>query len=159
MAEQGYAKDVIAAVVDVTADNIPDVWRRVSALESLKHQADFEPLVAGFKRVGNIIKKSEAFEADAEPGVVKESLFEHKSESTLHGVYQAAEKKVTDAMARGQFDQALKEIASLRNPVDAFFEDVMVLTEDPAVRSNRLNLLGHIARLFGKFADFSKISV
>jgi glycyl-tRNA synthetase beta chain len=62
-------------------------------------------------------------------------------------------------MSQGQYDRALKEIASLRDPVDGFFEDVMVMTDNMQVRSNRLNLLGRIAQLFGQFADFSKITV
>ncbi len=158
LAEEGYSKDVIAAVVDVSADDVPNVWNRVSALESLKAQLDFEPLVAGFKRVGNIIKKSGKFDEDAGLEAVNETLFEHASETDLYSIYREVEGKVTEAMARGSFDQALREIASLRNSVDAFFDGVMVMTDDAKVRDNRLALLGHIASLFGRFADFSKIS-
>ena len=68
------------------------------------------------------------------------------------------EKKVVDAMNKGFFDQALVDIASLRVVVDAFFDEVMVLAEDKQVRRNRLALLGCITELFGKFADFSKLS-
>jgi glycyl-tRNA synthetase beta chain len=159
MAEQGFAKDVIAAVVDVTVDDIPNAWQRVAALESLKHQPDFDPLVAGFKRVVNIIKKSAASEAPLQGGPVQPDLFEHRSESSLNDAYQNVKHKVHEAMSQGQYDRALKEIASLRDPVDGFFEDVMVMTDNMQVRSNRLNLLGRIAQLFGQFADFSKITV
>jgi glycyl-tRNA synthetase beta chain len=158
MVEDGFAKDVVAAVVNVTVDNVPTAWRRVSALQALKHQPDFDPLVAGFKRVVNIIKKSAASEAPVEGGPVETALFEHRSESNLYSAYQTAKQKVDAAMSQGQYDRALKEIASLRDPVDAFFEDVMVMTDNVRVRSNRLNLLDRIAHLFGQFADFSKIA-
>ena len=158
LAEEGHSKDVIAAVVDVSADDVPNVWNRVSALESLKAQPDFEPLVAGFKRVGNIIKKSGKFDEGTGLKAIDETLFEHASEADLYSNYQEVEGKVTEAMARGLFDQALREIASLRNSVDAFFDGVMVMADDAKIRDNRLALLGHIAALFGRFADFSKIS-
>jgi glycyl-tRNA synthetase beta chain len=157
LTEQGYSKDVIAAVTDISVDDVPNVWNRVRALESMKVHLDFEPLVAGFKRVGNIIKKSGEGAAGA-PGEVDEKLFEHESESELYGAFQRVEKKVSLAMAQGMFDQALQDIASLRGFVDAFFDGVMVMTDDRIVRANRLTLLRQITFLFGKFADFSKIS-
>jgi glycyl-tRNA synthetase beta chain len=60
LAEEGFDKDVVAAVVNVSSDNIPDVWQRTAALQTLKGAADFEPLAAGFKRVVNILRKTEA---------------------------------------------------------------------------------------------------
>ncbi len=158
MAEEGYSRDVIAAVTDVSADDVPNAWKRVAALESLKKLKDFEPLAAGFKRVGNILKKSGEQDGRALPGEVRSELFQHDSEAALYAAFRNVARKVAEAMARAKYEVALKEIASLRQPVDAFFDGVMVMTEDSAVRVNRLNLLGHIASLFGSFADFSKIS-
>ena len=156
LAEEGYAKDVIAAVVDVSVDDIPNVWNRVRALNSLKAEPDFVPLVAGFKRVGNILKKAGGTEKNPQP--VNPDLFEHASEGDLYAAYGEVEVKVTQSLDQQRFDQALLDIASLRNMVDKFFDDVMVMTDNADVRRNRLALLGHIAALFGRFADFSKIS-
>jgi glycyl-tRNA synthetase beta chain len=72
--------------------------------------------------------------------------------------YETVKEKVEDHLNEDRFDQALVEIASLREAADAFFDGVMVMADDPAVRRNRLALLGHIADLFGGFADFSKLS-
>ena len=91
-------------------------------------------------------------------GEVNEKLFEHKSESALFSAYKKVEKSVSDKMSKGFFDQALLDIASLRDVVDAFFNGVMVMAENKHIQNNRLALLGLIASLFGKFADFSKIS-
>lgn len=155
LAEDGYSKDTIAAVLNVSCDNIPQTWSRVGALEKLKAKPDFEPLAVAFKRVVNIIKKTDDLQvADVDP-----KLFQHESEPALLAAYEAVKKKVEDHLKKDLFDQALVEVASLRDSVDAFFEGVMVMTDDPAVRRNRLALLALIAALFGGFADFSKLSI
>ena len=158
LADQGYAKDTIAAVVDVSIDHVPNLWSRLEAIESFKAKPDYEPLTVAFKRVVNILRKSDKQKEQERLGKVKENLFEHESESALFAAYQKVEKKVSEAMEKGLFEKALKDIATLREPVDAFFDGVMVLAEDQNVRRNRMALLEHIATLFGKFADFSKLS-
>ncbi len=154
LAEDGSSKDTIAAVLSVSCNNIPQTWSRAVALEKLKAKPDFEPLAVAFKRVVNIIKKADDFQA----ADVDHKLFQHESEPALLAAYEAVKKKVDDNLKKDIFDQALVEIASLRDTVDAFFEGVMVMTDDMAVRRNRLALLGLIATLFGRIADFSKLS-
>ncbi len=156
LAEEGHSKDVIAAVADVTVDDIPNVWNRVAALENLKAQPDFAALVAAFKRVGNIIKKSDRSEMGAELDV---NLFEHSSESALFAAYERVQAHVFEAVKRGANQFALSQIASLRPAVDEFFDGVLVMAEKQRIRQNRLALLRQIATLFGQVADFSKISV
>ena len=85
-------------------------------------------------------------------------MFQHDSEPALLAAYEAVKMKVEDNLKKDLFDQALVDIASLRGAVDAFFDGVMVMADDMAVRHNRLALLGLIASLFGGFADFSKFS-
>ena len=138
----------------MAADNIPDTWRRAAALEKLKAKPDFVPLAVAFKRVVNIIKKADAFQT-YDPD---QNLFQHASESALLSAYNQVKNQVENDITNGLYEQALVKIASLRDPVDAFFEGVMVMTENDEVRKNRLALLGQIAALFGKFADFSKLS-
>ncbi|MBW1835790.1 MAG: glycine--tRNA ligase subunit beta [Deltaproteobacteria bacterium] len=158
LTEDGFSKDVIAAVVDVSADHVPNVWRRVHALEDLKSAPDFDPLAIAFKRVVNILKQAGVFESAGALAPVEENLFQHECESTLYLTYKKVKRNVSENLGKGFFDRALLDVASLRNDVDAFFDGVMVLTEDMGIRKNRLTMLGHIAALFGKFADFSKIS-
>ncbi|MFZ0133200.1 MAG: glycine--tRNA ligase subunit beta [Desulfobacterales bacterium] len=156
LGEEGFSKDVIAAVIDIAGDNVPDIWNRVRALEALKAQPDFEPLAAAFKRVGNIIRK--AGTAGRGSQKIDAALFEHESEGALYAAFQAVEKKAAAAVDRGRFDLALREIATLRARVDDFFDGVMVMSDEKRLRENRLALLGAIAGLFEKFADFAKIS-
>jgi glycyl-tRNA synthetase beta chain len=158
LVEDGFSKDVVSAVVSVSVDAVPSAWHRVRALESLKAKPDFQPLVAGFKRVSNILKKSGGIDATAQPASVDESLFDNEAESGLLAACQKAEVKVTAAVKSALFDDALLTIASLRGSVDAFFDGVMVMTDDRQVRDNRLALLARTARLFESFADFSKIA-
>jgi glycyl-tRNA synthetase beta chain len=154
LSEEGFSKDVISAVLSVSADNIPNVWSRTRALQLLKAEPDFEPLAVAFKRVVNIIKKAENFEGT----VVEPVLFENDSESNLLFSLENVEKNVNKKLDEGAFDQALKDMATLRGPVDRFFDDVLVMAEDDRIRKNRLALLQRIATLFEKIADFSKIA-
>jgi len=152
--DDGFSKDTVAAVLSVAADNIPDTWRKADALEQLKAKPDFEPLAVAFKRVVNIIKKAE----DITTNDPDRNLFQHESEAALLDAFERVKTRVEDDLANGLYGQALVKIASLRDPVDVFFEAVMVMADDIKVRHNRLALLGMIANLFGKFADFSKLS-
>jgi glycyl-tRNA synthetase beta chain len=158
LSEDDFSKDVIAAVVDVSVDHVPNVWRRVHALEDLKSAPDFEPLAVAFKRVVNILKQAGVSKSAGTLAAVEENLFQHECESTLYAAYKRIKRNVSKNLGQGFFERALLDVASLRNDVDAFFDGVMVLTDDMGIRKNRLTLLEHIAALFGKFADFSKIS-
>ena len=154
LADEGLSKDIIAAVTSVSADRIPDVERRVNALEKLKGNPGFEPLAAAFKRVENILKKS----TETEAAPVNPALFAHASEGALHAACQTATAQVDRLMGQGDLDSALGAIAALRDPVDAFFNDVMVMADEDDVRRNRLALLASISAIFGQIADFSQIS-
>jgi len=154
LSEEGFSKDVIAAVIHVSADHIPQVWKRVEALQQLRSAHDFEPLAIAFKRVVNIIKQAGRLETMK----VNEEQFQHTCESDLYNAYKNILKRVEESLKRGDFSQVLLDIAGLRKPVDAFFDGVMVMAEDIKIRNNRLAMLGRIAALFEKLADFSKIS-
>jgi glycyl-tRNA synthetase beta chain len=154
LVEEGFSKDVIAAVADTDTDNVPNVWNRVHAIQDLKTAADFEPLAVAFKRVVNIIKKADLPARKK----VDEKLFEHASEKALYSAYNDLQGKVSGYLDKGRFDQAFREIAKLGDPVDAFFDGVMVMSKEKKIRNNRLSLLAMISDLFSQFADFSKIS-
>ncbi len=154
LVDEGYSKDIVSAVVAVGIDNIPYVWRRVEALNQLKGQPDFEPLAVAFKRVANILRKSdENVEEEADPGVMTEP-----AEIDLMKALDKVCLDVDRLLAIGDLEKALTSIASLRAPVDRFFDDVMVMVDDDRLRRNRLALLAQIASLFMRIADFAKIS-
>jgi len=103
----------------------------------------------------NILKKAEHFQG----GQVSASLFEERCESDLYDACNLVRQKVAGFLAEGNFDRALMEISGLRGVVDAFFDGVMVMADNPDVKNNRLALLSEIAALFKDIADFSRISV
>lgn len=156
--EEGFSRDIISAIVSVSVDHIPNVWRRIRALQSLKKKPDFDPLAIAFKRVVNIIKQAQSkgiYEKDAG---VERRLFQDPSEESLFRAYQGVEDKISERLKQGLIEAAFLDMASLRGEVDAFFDGVLVMAEDLSLRRNRLALLGSIAALFARLADFSKIS-
>ena len=156
LAEQGFSKDVIAAVVSVGADNVLEVHRRVAALQDLKGKPGFDPLAIAFKRVINIIKKAE--QKDFDTLELDVNRFLHASEKSLFKTSVAVKSRANHLITTGRIEEALTEIASLKPSVDVFFEEVLVMDPDPVIRRNRLALLCTVAGVFEKIADFSKIS-
>ena len=154
LVEEGFSKDVVAAITEVSADHVLNVWNRVKALEELKAAPDFEPLATAFKRVVNIMKKTDLTNVAA----VDAGLFEDAAETALYEAFLKVKNSVETCFETADFNQAFLDIASLRNVVDDFFEKVLVMTKEDALRINRLALLGEIAGLFGRVADFSRIT-
>jgi glycyl-tRNA synthetase beta chain len=148
---RGIPVDVVEAVLSARFDDPLDAVARVEALGALKAQAGFEPLAVAFKRVGNIIKGGVETPLRAE-------LFEADCERILAEATAQAGAAVSKAVAGGDYAAALQAIAALRIPVDAYFDGVMVMVDDPDVKGNRLALLTEVGRLFEDIADFSKIS-
>ncbi len=148
---QDYPADVVDAVLSAAFSEPVDAVDRVKALAALKGREDFEPLAVAFKRVGNIIKGG--LEQAVEP-----ALFEDDCEKELFEQLQQVQSKVAELVAGRNYPAALEAIAGLRAPVDAFFDGVMVMAEDQAVKNNRLALLTSIAGLFKGVADFGRIA-
>jgi glycyl-tRNA synthetase beta chain len=146
-----FPNDAVDAAVSADFDELVDVKARIAALTEFETHSDFEPLAVAFKRVGNIIKAGT--DAPVDP-----ALFEDSAEVALYEAFSSVKASVEIRVAAGSWLDALTEIATLRGPVDAFFDRVMVMAEDQRVRTNRLALLTAIARMFGRIADFSKIA-
>ncbi len=151
MLTQDYPQDVVDAVLAASFDDPLDAQERVKALAELKGREDFEPLAVAFKRVMNIIK--EGLERAVDP-----RIFEAPCEKELQSALEKIQTEVAEKVVDGDYPGALVAISTLRGPVDAFFEGVMVMAEDEAVRNNRLALLTGVAQLFKGIADFSRIA-
>ena len=148
---QGFPVDVVEAVLSASFTEPVDAVERVRALALLKGREDFEPLSVAFKRVVNIIK-------GGVEQTVDEALFEAEYERELFSALCRVEGRVSTLVAERNYSSALETIASLRPPVDHFFDHVMVMADDVAVKNNRLALLTQIAGLFKNIADFSRIA-
>ncbi len=148
---QEWPQDVVEAVLAAAFSDPLDALARVRALAELKGQENFEPLAVAFKRIVNIIK-------DGLDRPVDPTLFQSPCEQELYGALQKVQGEVEAQVGRGDYATALQAIATLRGPVDAFFDGVMVMAKEESVRQNRLALLTAVARLFRGIADFARIA-
>jgi glycyl-tRNA synthetase beta chain len=150
LAAEGVRSDVVDAALSVGFDD-PLIGReKVKALDALRSSEDYQPLVTALKRAGNILPKGFT-------GVVNEGLLAQEAEKALYAAFARIRGRVEEKIAQLDFSGALADIASLRKEVDAFFDTVMVMDKDPAVKANRLALLSGVTGLFSRIADFSRL--
>jgi len=152
--EQGYSAQEVDAVLALHPTRLGDVPRRLAAVRSFAALPEAAPLAAANKRVGNILKKSDALVgAGVEPALLVEP-----AEAALHAALAAMAPKADIAFAAGDYSGSLQILAGLKSPVDAFFEAVMVNAEDAALRANRLALLGDLHAAMNRVADLSRLA-
>ena len=150
----GFAYDEVSAVFRAGADELVDARKRLKALRAIRKSRNFEPLTVSFKRIRKILEKAPA----AEKGHgVRPALFEADAERELHAAMLGAATKVKEYKRSAEYQKALEVIAGMRKTVDGFFEGVMVMAENEAVRRNRLALLSELLGEFTTIADFSEL--
>ncbi|TRY26212.1 glycine--tRNA ligase subunit beta [Brevibacillus sp. LEMMJ03] len=145
--EEQIRYDVIDAVLSADIALVPDVLAKAKALMAAVQADDFKLTVEQFNRAGNLAQK-------AEDDAIDEAVFTEDAERALYKAYLSVREQV-----EGLDDQAavLSTLSQLREPIQSFFDAVMVMADDQAVRRNRLALLLGISRLIGAYADFSKL--
>ncbi len=155
--ERGFEGADIDAVLAVDAERLDRVEPRLAALAEFRRLPDFDALAAANKRIANILRKS-AVDPDAPAGCpVAPERFVEPAEIALHRALEAATPVVEANLARLDFSAGLRSLATLRAPVDAFFDTVMVNSPDPLLKSNRLALLGGLALQMNRVADLSRL--
>ena len=155
--DEGARHDAIDAVLSADADNLLLVARRLEALIVFINTEDGKNLLAGTKRAANILAAEEKKGAVADVAI-DASLFTQDEEKALHQAVQAASVEAEAAIKKEDFAAAMTAMALLRQPVDAFFEGVLVNDDNEKVRANRLALLKAIRDVTSQVADFSKIA-
>jgi glycyl-tRNA synthetase beta chain len=150
LTEEGYPYDAIDAVLSTGIDSLVDVKQKVMAFSNLKNLPHFEPLAIAFRRVVSILTE-EAL------GEVQPDLLTDPAEKELYAQYLRVKDPVQQCIEDKDFAQALEKIVEIKGAVDDFFDQVMVMVEEDALRKNRLHLLYGISRLFANIADFSRI--
>jgi len=156
----GLRQDTVRSVVRSGKGWSPpsEALRRGKALEAIRDTDDFRALAAAAKRTRNILGKSAKREDLGEGEGVDSELFQLQEEHDLFEAYQAARSDLTQFEATSQYAQAFRRLAELRPTVDRFFDKVMVMDPDLALRSNRLRLLSELDNLaFSRLADLSEI--
>jgi glycyl-tRNA synthetase beta chain len=147
-----YPGDLVEAVLAAGWDDVVDARERLAALAEVRARPDFIPLAVAFKRVANIQEKGGA--GGAQPDLV---LFREDAEGKLHATIVELKARVGAEKRARNYVAALRTIAEIKPAVDEFFDKVLVMAEDEAVRRNRLALMREVSALFADVADFRKI--
>ncbi len=155
---RGQAYDIVKAVLAAGASDVRDAVARAEAVTAVRRSEDFAAVSAAFKRMKNILSQARDKEISAAPGIDARLLTEPTEKALAEKSAQLAEK-VSALRGKKSYTAALEQIATLRPQVDAFFEAVMVMSPDEAVRANRLALLEKVLGDFSGIADFSEIVI
>ncbi len=151
--ERGHAQDAVEAVVAQLPDRLDDILERLDAVKIFSALPEAASLAAANKRISNILKKNEGVHGEVQPKLLAEP-----AEQTLYGAMTETRQAVDQAFAKADFSATLKALAALRDDVDAFFNEVMVMAEDQALRTNRLALLQSLHAMMNRVADISRLA-
>jgi len=149
--DQGYTADEFDAVITVNPAEPLDFMQRLQAVKAFRQLPEAESLAAANKRIRNILKKSES-----QPAASVGALVEAQEKQLLQAALQSAED-IKPLLAQRDYQATLNRLAGLRNDVDAFFDHVMVMTDDLDLRASRLALLNLLSEQFLTCADISKL--
>lgn len=152
--EQGYSAQEVDAVLALRPQRLGEVARRLAAVRTFAALPEAPALAAANKRVGNILKKAEG---EVQP-VVKPELLREAAEAALNAALAHVAPVADAAWAAGDYTANLKALAALKAPVDAFFDQVMVNADDPALKANRLGLLATLHQAMNRVADLSRLA-
>ena len=152
--EQGYTANQVAAVVDSRPAELRELPRRLAAVREFEAMPESGALAAANKRIVNILRKS----GNEAAAAVDVERLDEAAERELHAAFRTLEPAVDAHCAGGDYTAALKSLATAKPAVDRFFDEVMVMADDPAVRANRLALLRRVAQTMNRVADISRLA-
>lgn len=161
LANRHIPPDMIQAVLSVAWNDLLTVIQKAEALQQLRTSAQFNEAVTTFSRVVNILPKTtrQLIETGHQAFSVEPKLFQTEIELQLMNAHQAIAKEIADHAQHGSYQKAFETLSSLKNVIDQFFDQVMVMDKNEAIRENRVNLLTNIAGTIWSIADFSKIAM
>ncbi len=151
--DQKISPDVLDAVTSNHPTRPLDIEQRLKAVNHFRQLEEAESLAAANKRIGNILKKIEG----KLPDKINNKLLVDTEEKQLFEKLTGLQQQVTDQVNNGEYQKALSQLATLRRPVDDYFDHVMVMVDDDKLRNNRIALLNNLHQLFLKIADISKL--
>jgi len=151
--DKNISADIFDAVLACFPTRPVDFTRRIEAVNAFKTLPEAESLAAANKRIRNILKKVKGKVSTD----VNSSLLQEASEKDLHATVSQISNQVNAFYADGDYQSALTKLAALKDPVDQFFDDVMVMADDEALKNNRVALLNQISDLFLQAADLSRL--
>lgn len=153
--DAGLVTETFEAVMVRQPASLVDFDRRLAAVQTFARLEQAESLAAANKRIANILRQA----GDPEGLRVTKKLLQHEAEQALYNALDNAQTKVGPMIKVRSYAEALNTLADLKGPVDRFFDEVMVMADDEAVKNNRLALLGELRALFLDIADISRLSI
>ena len=157
--DAGARHDLVDAVITRDSNDILEITRRVEALSALLSTDDGKNLLAGYKRAANILAAEEKKDARTyEPRTAAREVFTLEAENALVSAIESVDAAAAAKVRANDYKGAIAALATLRAPVDTFFEQVLVNDKDATVRANRLHLLAALRNTMHLVADFSKIA-
>jgi len=153
-ADEGFTTDMFEAVRVRRPASLVDFRERLRAVAEFVELEPAVSLAAANKRTANILRKAEFVDG----GDLEANLLTDDAERVLYHAMQSAQKDIAPLIGKRRYADSLRRLAELRTPVDSFFDDVMVMTDDDAIRNNRLALLAELRALFLDVADISRLT-
>ena len=156
--ERGVRHDLVSAVFALAAeDDLVRLLARVEALKGLLDTEDGVNLLAAYRRASNIVAIEERKDGQAVAGEPEAGLLREPAEQVLYDALEVARGRIEPALAAEDFAAAMAALAALRQPVDRFFDGVLVNAAEPELRGNRLRMLGRIRGNLQRVADFTLV--
>ena len=149
--DQGYLADEFAAVYELKPTRPLEFDKRLRAVRQFRELAEYSDLIAANKRISNILRQS----GELKGVQVKPELLVEQSELQLYEQAMNLSKQIVPLIRASDHGEILRKLAVLRDPIDSFFDDVMVMAEDKQIRRNRVALVGFVSRLFREVAEIS----
>jgi glycyl-tRNA synthetase beta chain len=156
--DAGARHDLVDAVLTADSNDILEITRRVEALSALLDSADGKNLLAGYRRAANILAAEEKKDSKTYDAVSDQSKFVLAEETALASAIKHVDAEAAVKARANDYRGAITALATLRAPVDAFFEKVLVNDPDASIRANRLHLLAALRNTMHLVADFSKVA-
>lgn len=151
--KNNFAYDEIDAVMEIPHNKLPDTVNRAKALQNTRNNEEFQKVAGSFKRINNILAKNKC-----EIGI-DETLFNMEEEKKLFQALNQLEQNLDLQILSKNYEKALLKVSEIANIVDKFFDEVLVMDKDEAIKNNRISLLNKLREQFLKIADFSKLVI
>jgi glycyl-tRNA synthetase beta chain len=155
---EGYTFDEVKSVVGVLGNNkfknLGSLLTKLAALRNARQKGDFSSISAVFKRINNILSQAKKQNIDI-LATVDESLLQENAEKNLFDCIKKTRSEVADYVAQNKYTEIFDKVLEMKPTIDEFFEKIMVMAENSAVKSNRISLLNSTKNIFSEFLDFS----
>ncbi|NOZ63666.1 MAG: hypothetical protein GXO71_01750, partial [Caldiserica bacterium] len=153
--EEGLRYDIVESVLATGDESLQDVYLKAAALGNLQKEGRFSQIMTPYKRIANILKQAEEKRVAVGIGKVQEELITEKAEQALWEKTQAMRAEIPRYLQEREYNKILHCLIGLKPSVDMYFDQVLIMEENPSRRRNHLSILNEIYRMFSPLVNFS----